>query len=169
MEPQTSGLKAWQWVVTVVIIIALVIIAIVVFSNKSSAPVMDETPTVTTTSSTGVANRIDVGDQYPGNVVYVQGVSLAKDGWVVIHKDNAGQPGEIIGYSYVLAGVNPVTITLNAGKVITDGGTYYVMLHTGIDPKKFDPSVDKPLTNANGDIIMHVFKGNSSVGAGTKG
>ena len=36
MQPST-GIKAWQWVVTVVVIIVIIIIGIWVFGNKGAA------------------------------------------------------------------------------------------------------------------------------------
>ena len=171
MQPQApeSGIKTWQWVVTVIVIIVLIVVGIMVFSGKSSAPAV-ETPATTDTTGTNNApamSSIVMSDQYPGNVVYLSSVQLAAPGWVVIHKDNAGQPGAIIGETYVGAGINPAKVTLTAPMI--DGGTYYAMLHSDDGDKKFNATTDVPLTDAKGNIIMHVFHASASAGSSTKG
>ena len=169
MNPNTSGIKTWQWVVTVVVVIALIVLGVMIYSHQSPtpselAPVADNSNTPTTP---GVTNRIVINDQYPGNVVFVSSVQLAKGGWVVIHADNAGQPGAIIGSAWADAGINPVKITLTKSTV--EGGTYYAMLHSDNGDKSFDATKDLPLLDTAGNIIMSIFHASASVGAGMKG
>lgn len=166
MQPE-SGIKTWQWVVTVIVIIALIIIGISVFGGKSSeAPITDDTAS-TTTQGVDV-NRIVMGDQFPGNQVFVSSVQLVNPAWIVIHKDNAGQPGDVIGYGYYSAGINPGgKITLTSPTV--EGGIYYAMLHSDDGDKKFDIKKDLPLKDAKGNIIMKTFRASASVSAGLKG
>ncbi len=167
MNPNQSGIKTWQWVVTVIVIIILIIIGIVVFGNKSSqAPVTDDM-TSSTTTQTGAVNRIVMSDQYPGNVVYLSSVQLAAPGYVAIHKDNAGQPGAVIGYARFDAGINPGKVTLTAPTV--EGGTYYAMLHSDDGDGKFDEVKDAALKDSRGNVIMQIFHASASVGAGMKG
>jgi hypothetical protein len=167
MEPQATGVKTWQWVVTAIVIIVLIIIGIMVFGGKSSeAPTDTNEPTPTDTTAQEV-NRIVMSDQYPGNVVYLSSVQLAKGGWVEIHKDNNGTPGEIIGSQYFEAGINPGKITLT--KPTTEGGIYYAMLHSDDGDKKFDATKDLPLKDSRGNIVMKLFRAAASVGAGIKG
>ena len=45
-------------------------------------------------------NTLFVEDQFPGSIVYLSSVTLAKGGWVVVHEDDSGKPGKIIGYKY---------------------------------------------------------------------
>jgi len=167
MEPQ-PGIKTWQWVVTVIVIIVLIVIGIMVFGNKKSAPTTTDN-TTPTTDNTGIVsvNRVVMSDQYPGNVVYLSSVQLAAPGWVVINKDNAGQPGAVIGETYFDSGINPGKVTLT--EPIIEGGTYYAVLHTDDGDKKFDATKDIPLKDANGNVILHIFHASASVGAGLKG
>lgn len=169
MEPNASGVKTWQWVVTAIVTIVLIIIGIMVFGNKKSeAPAIDyNTSTTTDTTSTQEVNRIVMSDQYPGNVVYLSSVQLAKPGWVVVHKDNAGQPGEIIGSQWFEAGINPGKITLKMST--TEGGVYYAMLHSDDGDKVFNSAKDLPLKDSRGNIIMKIFRAAASAGAGIKG
>jgi len=167
MNPESSGIKTWQWVVTAIVIIVLIIIGIMVFGNKSSTtPTTDQTPT-TTTDQTGAINRIVMSDQYPGNVVYLSSVQLAAPGYVAIHKDNNGQPGAIIGYTRFDAGINTGKVTLTQPTV--EGGTYYAMLHNDDGDGVFDATKDAPLKDSRGNVIMQIFHASASVGAGMKG
>lgn len=168
MEP-TNGVRTWQWVVTVIVIIVLVVIGIMVFGGKKTTDtsMTPDTSSVGSDTTSGDTNRIAMNDQYPGNVVYLNSVQLAKPGWVVIHKDNAGQPGAIIGSAYFDAGINPGKITLTSATV--EGGTYYAMLHSDDGDKKFDETKDVPLTDSAGRVIMQIFHASASVSAGIKG
>jgi len=169
MQPETgAGIKTWQWVVTVIVVIVLIVIGIMIFSNKGSQnPTTGTgTPAATTNNEQGI-NSIVISDQYPGNVVYVSSVQLANPGWVVINSDSNGQPGPIIGETYVTAGISPAKITLSQAMV--DGGTYYAVLHSDNGDQKFDPTADTALTDANGNIIMRVFHASASANANVKG
>ncbi len=169
MEPQTTGVKTWQWVITAIVIIVLIIIGIFVFRGDSKSEITnEENPTEQTDStSTKEVNRIVMSDQYPGNVVQLTSVQLAKDGWVVIHADKDGQPGDVIGSAYFSAGINPGKITLSRSTV--DGGVYYAMIHTDDGDKKFDPAKDLPLKDSKGSIIMKLFRASATATVDFKG
>lgn len=165
MEPNT-GIKTWQWVVTVIVIIALIVIGILVFGNKKTTPSTNG-GNATTTATAGSQNSIVLSDQFPGNVVYVSSVQASQPVWVAIHKDNAGQPGDIIGSAHFDAGISPGRVNLTTSTI--DGMTYYAMLHADDGDATFDPSKDLPLKDSNGNIIMRVFKASSSANAQIKG
>lgn len=168
MQPESTGIKTWQWVVTVIVIIVLIIIGVMVFGNKgSSTPVSTTTATNTPAPASAQVNRIVMADQYPGNVAYLSSVQLQNGGWIVIKNDNNGQPGDIIGETYSPAGINPVKVTLTSPMV--DGGTYYAILYTGNNSATFSATAEQPLTDANGNVIMFVFHASTSVGQNLKG
>ena len=168
MQPEQSGIKTWQWVVTVIVIIVLIVIGVMVFGNKGSqAPASTETATTVPTDQTGAVNRIVMADQYPGNVAYLSSVQLQNGGWVVIKSDNSGQPGDIIGETYSAAGINPVKVTLTSPMV--DGGTYYAVLYTGNNATAFSATAEQPLTDSTGAVIMHVFHASATADQSLKG
>lgn len=165
-EVQNSGIRTWQWVVTAIVIIVLIIIGIMVFGGKDTETPAPSDATPTTTNTTGV-NSIVMSDQYPGNVVYISSVQLAAPGWVVIHKDNKGKPGAVIGQTYVGAGLSPAKITVS--EAIIDGGTYYAMLHSDSGDQKFDATADMPLKDSAGNEVMRVFHGSATADINVKG
>lgn len=162
MEPN-NGIKPWQWIVTVVIIIVLIVLGIMMFSGKGGEEGTTETPSTNEGSGlvSGQLNRVVVSDQFPGNVVYISSAQLTNDGWVVIHKDDAGKPGAIIGSAYFAKGINPGKVTLTENTV--EGGIYYAMLHSDDGDKVFDASKDLPLKDAVGNVIMKIFRVSQTV------
>jgi hypothetical protein len=166
MEPQ-SGVKIWQWVVTVIVIIALIVIGIMVFSKDKGTETPADTTNTTPTTAVSSVNRVVMSDQYPGNLVYLSSVQFEKGGWVVIHADNKGQPGAVIGKTYFDKGINPGRVTLTTATI--EGGTYYAMLHSDDGDKKFDAVKDLPLKDSNNNIIMKIFRAAASVGNEIKG
>ena len=170
MQPST-GVKTWQWVVTVIVIIVLIIIGVMVFGNKNSdiSDVTDDTSQAIDDADASIEiNRVVISDQFPGNVVYVSSVNLANGGWVEIHKDNAGTPGAYVGSMYFEKGISPGgKITLTEPTV--EGGIYYAMLHSDDGDKIFDSAKDLPLKDSKGNIIMKLFRASASAAAGVKG
>jgi hypothetical protein len=168
MEPQTSGVKTWQWVVTVIVIIALIVIGILVFggSKSGTTDVSDQNP-VTDQTGTLALNRIVMSDQYPGNVVYLSSVQVENPSWVVIQADNSGQPGEILGSLHFAKGINPGKVTLT--KPTVDGGTYYAVIYTDDGKPTFSAVTDLPLKDANGNVIMRIFHASATADINLKG
>lgn len=167
MQPE-SGLKTWQWVVTAIVVIVLIIIGIMVFGKKSPTTDLNPSPTGTSTPTGAVgANSIIMSDQYPGNVVYISSAQVEKGGWIVIHADQNGKPGEVIGSAWTDAGINPVKITLT--KPMIDGRTYYAMLHSDDGDKIFNGAKDLPLKDSNGNEIMRVFRATVNADQNLKG
>ena len=174
MEPQTSGVKTWQWVVTIVVIIALIILGIMVFgSKKSNAPVLSDDSQLFLNSAAGQIataslNKIVMVDQYPGNIVYISSVQVEKPSWIVIQSDKGGLPGIIMGSAHFDAGISPggkMTLTTPT----LDGGTYYAVIYTDDGSGKFDAVKDVPLKDSVGNIIMRIFHATTAAGAGLKG
>jgi hypothetical protein len=160
MQPDnTSGIKPWQWVVTIIVIIIIVILGYWLFSKNSSSTQnqanTNPAPTSSTPASTE-ANSIVVTDQYPGNVVYISSVRLASPGFVVIQKNNSGTPGAVIGTQYFAAGINPGKITLTSPTV--DGGLYYASLYSdSVGSQKFDITKDTLVQDSHGTAIIETF------------
>jgi hypothetical protein len=167
MEPQ-SGIKTWQWVVTVIVIIVLIVVGVMVFSNKAEVPeagAPEESPSLV--DDTTAINRIVMSDQYPGNVVYLSSVQVSADSWVAIQTDNAGLPGKVIGSAKFKTGINPGKITLTQPMV--DGSTYYAVIYSDNGGASFDATKNTPVKDLKGNVVMKVFKASSSVGADFKG
>ena len=76
---------------------------------------LDGNQTNTDTVNSGMRveeNAIYVEDQKPNTKVLVNTVTLSKPGFVVIHKNNNGNPGEVIGSSQYLPAGNSNNIVI---------------------------------------------------------
>jgi hypothetical protein len=160
MQPEnTSGIKPWQWIVTIIVIIIIVILGIWLFSKNGSSTSSQTTTNTTNTPTTPAsteANSVVVTDQYPGNVVWVSSVRLASPGFVVIQKNNGGTPGAVIGTQYFAAGINPGKITLTSPTV--DGGLYYASLYSDtVGNQQFDITKDMLVQDSHGTAIIETF------------
>jgi hypothetical protein len=131
------------------------------FSGSSSAPINTEESNESSLVQNSNVNRIMISDQFPGNIVYVSSVQLAQPGFIVIHADNAGTPGAVIGYQYFEKGTYPGKITLTSSTI--EGGIYYAMLHSDNGDKKLDAAKDLPLKDSSGNIIMKLFRATNVV------
>lgn len=159
MQPEQSGVKTWQWVVTVIVIIVLILLGYYTFKGSDTSVTDDVTKSPTASISTDV-NRVVISDQFPGNIVYVSSVQLENPGFVVIKKDNAGVPGEVIGSQYFDKGINPGKVTLKSSTV--EGGTYYAIIYSDTDGDKvFNEAKDMPVKDKTGNIIMKLFRATS--------
>jgi hypothetical protein len=66
--------------------------------------------------------------QAQNNTVVVASAIIEKAGWMVIHADDNGKPGPVLGYAPVLGGTNaPVRVQLTTPPT---SGTVWPMLHT---------------------------------------
>jgi LPXTG-motif cell wall-anchored protein len=107
----------------------------------------EEVPSVTVTDQT-------IGQD---NVVTVAQVVSPMQGWIVVHNQQDGAPGPVIGYAMVQSGTNNnVSVEIDPDR-LTD--TLYAMLHedTGIMGEYEFPDADPPVTDAQGNVVMESF------------
>jgi hypothetical protein len=99
---------------------------------------------------------INVIDQKAGTMVSIGSVDMPVNGWVVVHEDRNGAPGNILGAqrfdagSYAGGQVELLRTTLI-------GGQYYVMLHVDDGDKLFDHKLDMPLASTAGIVSATFF------------
>lgn len=88
--------------------------------------------------------------------VNVTRATMNGDGWVVIHADDGGAPGPVLGYAPVADGVNAnIKVDIDSDAA-TD--TLYAMLHVDAgEAGTYEfPGADEPLTE-NGEVVMTPF------------
>jgi len=100
-------------------------------------------------------NLGSVEDQKPGDRVVIKSVVLGTIGWVVIHDDNNGKPGHILGAHRFNAGTYTGQVELL--KATEEGKVYYAMLHADNGDKQFDYRTDLPINDAGGNPVMMRF------------
>jgi hypothetical protein len=103
-------------------------------------------------------NAVIIANQEPGDTVLVNIVVITQPGYVVIHEDDGGAPGTIIGVSdLVTEYAQNIEIDLDRSSV--DGEVLYAMLHFDDDNDgEFTfPENDLPVKNDQGNIVMTPF------------
>ena len=102
-------------------------------------------------------NAISLIDQSPGKSVMVSHITLARDGWVVIHEDKNGKPGIIIGAKKFKAGEYADQKILLIVRPSEGGKAYYGALRADDGNETFDFKTDTQLLDASGQPVMMKF------------
>jgi len=103
-------------------------------------------------------NAIYIAEQLPSQVVSVSLVILANPGFVVIHEDTAGAPGQILGQSSMLgAGETKNLAPIAISRSTKNGETLFVTLHFDDGDGAFDATKDKSaLDSVSGEPVMMI-------------
>jgi hypothetical protein len=138
------------------ILIIILVVGFVIFRSKTNN---DQAPTNSNNSTAGMRvedNAIYVQEQKPGKELIANMAVLKKPGFIVIHQDNNGVPGAIIGISqYLTEGEHDnVKIILNTSTM--DKQTIYAMLHEDNGDKIFSET-DTPVSSVTGGPIMMII------------
>lgn len=100
-------------------------------------------------------NTVEVDDQKVGSTVFLKSIKFENAGWVAIHDNNEGVPGNILGAAWFPSGENSGLVELLRNT--ENGKTYFAMIRSDDGDKKFDNKIDVPITDASGAIIMAKF------------
>jgi hypothetical protein len=94
-------------------------------------------------------SKISLQDKF----LVIEVLSVQKDGWVVAHRSDNGQPGEIIGQASIRAGENK-QVQVPITDLPKPGGSVIVILHQDAGTMgTFEPDLDKPLMNEGKPVM----------------
>ncbi|OHA20185.1 MAG: hypothetical protein A2836_00515 [Candidatus Taylorbacteria bacterium RIFCSPHIGHO2_01_FULL_45_63] len=171
MENQNKSAVS-TYIITAVIAFAVGFGSAWIYANRGEGVATNTTKnesgkgsTTTPTGANGTrlsGNAIVVSDQAPGVKVQVSDVTLEKAGWVVIHEDDAGKPGKILGAQLFDAGANQIGV-VELLRGTEDGGIYYAMIHSDNDNRSFDPKTDMSILDVSGNPVMVKFMAREAV------
>lgn len=105
----------------------------------------------TNTEYSGVYT-LSAKDQPAGLKVLIDSATMEEQGWIVIHEDRDGAPGNILGARRFEAGVSAGEVELLRNTV--EGGIYYAMIHTDDGDGQFDHAKDLPLTENDAPVMV---------------
>ncbi len=132
--------------------IALILIVHLLGLIVASTPSVAKPLTLNGTASVTVSDQPIIG-----NKVTVDEVVYNGSGWIVIHADNAGAPGSILGYSPIVNGTNKDVVVQISEEGRTN--TLYAMLHTDagtVGSFEFPNGADVPVKEG-GAVITPSF------------
>ena len=134
----------FRYVRTLGLLAALLLAALAVAPLAGAAPATQATGKVTATDQPIVNKTITVAN-----------VSAGQDGWIVVHIDDGGGPGAVLGETAVKKGENP-NVKVELSQDLKVGTKVWPMLH--IDAGKIGtyefPGPDAPVKGADGQIVM---------------
>ncbi len=98
------------------------------------------------------AYAVSAQDQPAGLKVIIDSATMSEQGWIVIHEDRDGAPGNILGARRFETGTSSGEVTLLRNTV--EGGTYYVMIHTDDGDGEFDYTKDLPVMENDAPLMV---------------
>lgn len=149
-----------------IIVIVLILAAVVVLAslwwkqssvdNSSNLSAVGEA--INNGPSTALVEKVSllVNDQFPGTLIFVSSVELPKGGWVVIHRDEEGRPGAVIGAGYFAPDVS--TGEVNLSTETKEGENYLAVLYRDNGDTNFDSRIDQVYRDDNTQIVAVSFK-----------
>jgi hypothetical protein len=101
-------------------------------------------------------NALVVQDQRPGKAILVSFVGIEGSGFVTIHADGGGKPGDLLGVSALVAeGATDESVKLS--RATRDGETLYAVLRKDDGDGMFDASDDEIVKDFQGNDLVAVF------------
>lgn len=113
-------------------------------TNSAPTPAVSVTPTQSPASKLPAKNSLIISPQVAGSSVVIDYVYLEQPGFIVIHANQNGKAGAVIGYSGWLSAGPAQDISFKAA--LKSGTSYLAKLHGDNGDKKFSASADKSLS-----------------------
>ncbi len=147
-------MKKQTYISLTIVIVAFIGVIAILVTNKNKSP--STSGTTGSSNSMGMMvdnNSIAVSGQGETNTLIASMGVLSDPGYIVVHEDNNGQPGNIIGVSKLVAPgmIHGVSVTLSRKAVA--GEKLYAMLHKDNGDKTYSDA-DAPVMGKNGEPIM---------------
>lgn len=158
---QTQSAKKQPYIYLVVgaVIVLLVLMLLVRGRQKPVSDQMSQTDTPGTSEAMlSSTNYVLVSDFAEGKTVNVSSVLLDKPGYVVIHEDDGGTPGDVIGKSLLIPSGETQNIAIELDRNGVKGEMLYAMIHIDDGDGQYQfPGSDIPLQDESGYIGMMIF------------
>lgn len=156
MEEQKNN-KVRLYLTVVLCFVAGLGLAWLLFSAGGER-VKTETENKDKISTVAGVSSVQVEDQVFGPQAMVKSVKFeTRAGWVAIHEDREGKPGNILGAAWLPVGEHQGT-KVDLLRPMEAGKTYYAMLHDDDGDKQFNYKNDLSLPSATGEPIMMAFR-----------
>ena len=130
-------------------------LAWLLFATSGSS---EEAKVMEVASSTLSGNSVLTEDQVFGTEANIKSVKFeTRAGWVAVHEDREGKPGNVLGASWLPVGEHQ-NVKVELLRPMEAGKTYYAMLHDDDGDKKFNYKNDLSLPSSTGEPIMAAFR-----------
>ena len=144
----------------IVLILALVIGGLYLWHVDRGAGDVSKTSSEVATSGLRVEeNAVVVSEQKPGTTVTGSLVYLRAPGYLVIHEDNKGEPGAILGASALEPAGKSTNVKVVISRASIDSETLHAMLHfEKAGNSTFSGSEDPPVQSSLGGPVSGWFE-----------
>ncbi len=103
----------------------------------------------------GHGNHVSVGPQVATDELVVESVFVSQDAHVVVHRDDGGEPGAVLGVASVTDGFH-ANLGVPLDSLPDDETTVWVVLHEDNGDGEFDPDDDPPMGSFGSDAASQV-------------
>lgn len=142
-------------------IIGLIGLSAYLLTKEAKAPLkeVDSTASGSTgaNSTSGMRaeeNMVVVAEQRPGKKIIAAQYRLTAPGFIVIHADKNGEPGEILGASSLLAAGEGSQVSITLSRESRNGEKLHVMLHNDTNTDgTFNSSTDLAVQSSLGGTL----------------
>lgn len=107
-------------------------------------------------TSISLSQEVSIDTQIPGEVVLIKKITMPESGWLAIHDDLNGKPGNVLGAAYLKAGTHERQEVLLL-RALTEDKNYLAVIHKDDGDRYFDYKLDVPLTNPSGQMEVTPF------------
>lgn len=162
LEEMEEGEGRGLFSVLILLLLLIVLIGAYMFisSSNNSQESTDGSPTQASNENTYLeTDSISASANSEDDQVLADRVLLQEPGYIVIHLDDDGRPGAVIGNSQLLSEGEHENITIDIVSDLREGETIYVMLHFDDGDEVYEfPDGDGPITDEFGDPVMAVIE-----------
>lgn len=146
-------------IVIFTIIILILIIGFFVFNAVLKKNVIDEDFLIPTDEAVPNENVFElfVPEQAGGDNVFIESAMFLDGGYVVLHTEDGGAPGAVIGASELLPAGITENFLFDIDEEVVEGDVLFAMLHTDDGDGVFNSLLDVPVMNSAGAPIVVKF------------
>lgn len=152
-----------KWL-TILAIVAIIVIGgyFLLFKGKSTTAPVQQRENSEAPQGGVPENRVIVEDYSAGKTVNVSVIKLSSPGFAVVHEDDEGKPGDVIGVSDLLSEGEHNDVAISLDRVVESGESIHIVLHADNGDGEFNSANDKAVLNDEGGMVSESYL----VGAG---
>lgn len=150
-------MKKWVFITLIIILLGLVSLGVISNDRMNSNSELN-----LSSFDSSVENIINVDNQIVDESVRVKKAVLDQSGFIVVHKDSSGAPGQVIGTSNLLEPGDYSGIEIDLSEKIESGDKLYAMIRQDNGDGVFNSQEDNPITNEEDNIVFVRFKSSSN-------
>lgn len=142
-----------------IIVVVLVVIAFAVVRSRLPQFRVGTTPTPTPVAETMTESKqaVSASKHTPASTAVVDSVTLKKPGFVAIHEDQNGEPGQILGVSGLLSAGTHENVVISLLRKTVNGENLFAVTHIDNGDGTFEESADEP-AKEDGSVVMTQFQ-----------